>query len=94
MSPDRKYSVSDYQVHAYKHYAMMYNYPRTANSASGKIQHQSTPCVTVMLASSSTFLIPRISEWVNGEESRFPEFGWVSPCDRLSLCFIACREQY
>lgn len=62
MSPDRKYRVSDYQVHAHKHYAMMYNYPRTADSASGKIQHQITACVTVMSASGSTFLIPRIPE--------------------------------
>lgn len=66
MSPDRKYRVSDYQVHAHKHYAMVYNYPRTADSpASEKIQHQITACVTVMSASGSTFLIPRISEWVD-----------------------------
>ena len=54
--------MSDYHVHAHKHYAMMYNYPRTAHSASGKIQLQITPYVTATLASSSTFLIPRISE--------------------------------
>ena len=86
--------MSDYHVHAHKHYAMMYNYPRTAHSASGKIQLQITPYVTATLAASSTFLIPRISEWVGGKESRFPEFGWVSPYDGLSLWFIACPEQY
>lgn len=86
--------MSDYQAHAHKHYAMMYNYPRTAHSASGKIQLQITRYVTATLASSSTFLIPRISKWEDGEESRFPEFGWVSPYDELSLWFIACPEQY
>lgn len=95
MSPRQEVpSVSDYQVQAHTRYVVMCNYSRTANSASGENPHQTTPCVTVMSAPGATFLIPQISKWVDGEESRFPEFGWVSPGDGLNPWFIACPEQY